>query len=151
MIITSDIKFYKANPSTGGLDLTQNEINKLNASLFPQINVQIKRKHIAYREIYIYNSNLGYELSNPVLSIVDDSFNLFSMAIAKIGRPLPTDADDIDVYGGFGPDMFLTSLTLPNIKAGEGVAIWLRRFIYRTTNETLYESFRLKLHGQTLS
>lgn len=149
MITANDIKFYLSN-GNGSLNLQMAPLVKINANMFPKITIPVKRKNIVYRKLYIVNVNTGLKLMRPRLSIINNSYNAFSIAKTESGKPLPRDGDDINVRGGDGPGTFtIFPLFLPDIAPGDSVSFWIRRFIYQTQVTELNLNFELNLHGLT--
>jgi len=151
MIIATDLKFYNPNRSSGGIDLQQPEITKINAGLFPSpqfINANIK--NVIYRKIFLFNGNQSFTLFEPILQIIEDNYSFFTLALEENGAPLPTDADNTNVDAGNGPGTFtVVPIALKNIAPNDFVAIWIRRFIFANMTETLNINFTIKVDGKS--
>ena len=150
-VLPTEIKFYRPVQSTGGVDISQPELTKIAAQLFPPIsNIEANVKNVVYRKIVIFNHNPDNELIEPVIEIVENPNTFFSIALEQKGAQLPIDGDDINVTGGYGPGQFTVApISFGNIKSNDYVSLWIRRFIFWPVKETLNINFKLKLVGNS--
>ena len=149
-ILDTDIKLYEPDPGTGFPDITRPELTKINMGIFPRVEIKAGNVHIVYRKVFMFNHNQGNQLIAPELEIIANPHNLFSIAADIPGAPLPSDADDINVNAGNGPGIFTTGiLYLSNILPNDGVAFWIKRFVYWGQKETLAINLAFQLRGES--